>query len=202
VLPWTVIRGWRVMDRSDAMLIMEHELFRHIEIEAFVRRDQLAEALAFTEQLLRQADGEPQAISAGLRERLAALGLWDAVAALAGKYTHHYPICIRKVLADDTLISMASGDGQAWYALSFVSYARPGDRDGFFRFARALTEGMTALFNGRLHWGKACPLTAIQAEALYPHLPEFRRVARRIDPQGVFRNRWVTETLFADERTS
>jgi hypothetical protein len=181
------------------MLTMRHELFRHIEIEVFVRRAQLGETLVFTQQLLCHANGERDAIPASMGERLASLGLWNAVAALAGRYTHHCPICIRKVLADDTLISMASSDGEPYYAISVVSYARPNDRDGYFQLAKVLTDCTAALFAGRPHWGKYCPLDAAQAAAAYPHLPEFRRIAHDFDPKGTFRNRWVMETLFADE---
>ena len=31
-----VAAGWQVTDRSDRMLVMEHELFRHLETEVFV----------------------------------------------------------------------------------------------------------------------------------------------------------------------
>jgi len=41
VLPFTILRQWKVVDDSHAMLTMEHELFRHIEIEVFVQRSKL-----------------------------------------------------------------------------------------------------------------------------------------------------------------
>ena len=44
LMPWTVVRNWNVVDKSSAMLIMEHELFVHIEIEIFVKRSRLAAA--------------------------------------------------------------------------------------------------------------------------------------------------------------
>jgi len=196
ILPWTVIRGWKVTDRSQAMLIMEHELFRHIEIEVFVQRPQLADALMFAQQLLRHCDGERDAFSDDIRHQLQQHGLWDDVQASAGCFTACYPICIRKILPDDTLISMASSDGEPYYSLSFISYARPNDRDGFFRFANCLSDATVALYAARPHWGKVCPLTATQAATLYPHLPAFRRVAREFDAAGVFLNDWVAGVLF------
>ena len=36
LLPLTIVRRWRVTDDSHQMLTMQHELFRHIEIEFFV----------------------------------------------------------------------------------------------------------------------------------------------------------------------
>lgn len=195
ILPWTVIRGWRVVDQSQNLLIMEHELFRHIETEVFVRRSQLADALELLQQLLRWAGSERDALSDTRRAQLTRLGLWDSVASLAGRYLHHYPLCIRKVLADETLISMASSDDEAYYALSVISYGRPAQRDGFFAFSNVLTETFATLYKGRPHWGKYCPLNASHAETLYPHLPEFRRITREFDPTGVFQNRWTTEIL-------
>ncbi len=172
----TVIRGWRVVDRSQDQLIMEHELFRHIEIELFVSRSKLAAALQHVREAIEQS-----------REL----------------YTHHYAICVRKVLPDDTLISMSSGRGstgasaEASYAISLISYARPSERAGFFEFADELSRQMVHRFDARPHWGKYCPLTAAQAERLYPRLREFRGICRQFDPAGAFRNDWTADVLFS-----
>jgi hypothetical protein len=153
----TVIRGWRVVDRSQDQLIMEHELFRHIEMELFVTRPKLGAALAHVRTAIEQS----QAF-----------------------YTHHYAICVRKVLADETLISMSSGrseanpSGEASYAISLISYARPAARAGYFRFTDELARSMVERFDARPHWGKCCPLTAAEAERLYPRLAEFREICR------------------------
>lgn len=200
VLPWTVIRNWKVTDKSQDMLIIEHELFRHIEVEVFVRRSRLTEAVRFVTELLRHCGGELDSFSEPTRRRLVEVGLWDAVVSEFGGYTHHYPICIRKVLPDDTLISMTCQAEEPYYALSFISYARPTEREGFFRFAGVLTDSMVRLFAARPHWGKVCSLNAEQAESLYPHLGEFRNISRRFDASGVFRNRWIANLLFAERR--
>jgi FAD/FMN-containing dehydrogenase len=175
----TVIRGWRVVDRSQDQLIMEHELFRHIEIELFVSRTKLAEALAHVQESICQAVDD---------------------------YTHHYAICIRKVLPDDTLISMTSpaGNGasaamsEAGYAISLISYARPSERAGFFRFADKLARTMGERFAARPHWGKYCPLDRTQAQRLYPGLDEFRRTVRQLDPEGRFRNDWTSRVVMGE----
>lgn len=104
----TVIRRWRVVDRSHEMLVMEHELFRHIEIEVFVTASVLQPAIDFVCQLLRFLDGDANAFSDETRERLAAEGLNETVDQLRGTYTHRYVVCVRRVLTDDTMISMAS----------------------------------------------------------------------------------------------
>jgi hypothetical protein len=124
IVPLAIVRPWRVVDRSQDMLVMEHELFRHLEIELFVRRSQLAAALDYVQQTLRFFGGEagplPLPLGEGRGECLAfpivgqhphpnPLPMGEGMAELAGSYIHHYAICIRKVLPDDTLISMASG---------------------------------------------------------------------------------------------
>src|SRR5262249_30533741 len=98
-LPMLVPRGWKVVDRSDRQLTMQHELFRHIEIEVFVARSRLGEAIAFVVWLLRHAGGETVDPPDRGRERLSAEE-WKRLDALKGRYLHHYPICIRKVLPD------------------------------------------------------------------------------------------------------
>lgn len=196
VLPCAVVSNWRVVDRSQAMLVMEHELFRHIEIEVFVRAAHLPDALAFVRELLRYCDGDPTALSTATLSRLEAAGLETEAPGLVGVYTHHYPICIRRVLPDDTLLSMSNGADEDSYAISLISYARPANRSGFFTFAAFLTHSMARLFGARPHWGKVCPLTAAEAAQLYPRLPDFQAVCREFDPTGVFRNDWVDAVLF------
>jgi len=58
---------------------------------------------------------------------------------------------------------------------------------------------MVALFDGRPHWGKVCPLTASEASELYVDLPRFREICEAFDSAGVFRNEWVNRLLFAEE---
>lgn len=196
IMPWTVIRGWKVVDQSQRMLVMRHELFRHIEIELFVKRSQLPAAVIYTQELLMHFAGAPNSISNATRQRLADLGLLVSLPAVAGCYTHHYPVCIRRVLPDDTLISMASSDDESYYALSFVAFCRPAEREGFFAFADFLARSTARLFGARPHWGKVCPINGEQAESLYPHLATFRDICSRFDSGGTFRNGWVAELLF------
>lgn len=196
IIPFTVIRGWRVVDKSCDMLIMEHELFVHIETEVFVKRSQLAKALEVTKELIRHFDGETSALSAATRDKLTSLGLLDDLNAKAGTYTHHYPICVRRILPDDTLISMASSNDEDYYSISIVSCARPTEREGLFHFSSSLAAISAALFGGRLHWGKHCPTDFKTIETLYPHLKEFQSICNAFDSKAVFRNDWANQLLF------
>ena len=177
----TVVRGWRVVDRSQDQLIMEHELFRHIEIELFVTRSTLAAALQCVRETVEQS---------------------------RDFYTHHYAICVRKVLPDETLISMSSGrsstgaSSEPSYAISLISYARPSERAGFFQFADELSRQMVERFEARPHWGKYCPLTAAQAERLYPRLGEFQEICQQSDPAGAFCNDWTASVVLGESATT
>lgn len=199
LMPWTVVRGWKVVDKSFEMLIMEHELFRHIEIEIFVKRSQLTATIPFVIEMLRHFAGEPHGLSSATQERLQSLGMLDALEPCSGIYLHHYPICVRRVQPDDTLISMASGDDEDYYAISIISFARPTERHGFIRFAEHLARTTSALFQARPHWGKYCPIEQEVVSNLYPHLAEFRDVCSSMDASGRFRNQWVSHLLFGDK---
>jgi FAD/FMN-containing dehydrogenase len=169
----TVIRGWRVVDQSQRMLIMEHELFRHIEIELFVTRPHLPAAMETVREAIAAFDGGGQ----------------------GQQYTHHYPICIRRVLPDEALLSMSSQGADDYYAISIISYARPNERHGFFAFAAHLASRLSTEFSARCHWGKVCPLSPSDIERLYPQLARFREIQRQCDPRGVFANEWTRRML-------
>ena len=198
IIPAFLIRNWRVTDRSSSMLVMRHDAFRHIEIELFVRRDQLADALGFAQEVIKIAGGRESALSADNQRRIEELGMQEALAGLHDQYCHHFPVCVRRVLPDDTLISMASGAGEDWYALSFISYAKPARRAGFSLFASFMARSMSKLFHARPHWGKVCPLEADELPSLYPRFDAFCTVCNTLDPQGVFQNDWTAALLEAD----
>lgn len=198
ILPATVIRGWKVVDRSQDMLIMEHELFRHIETEVFVPRSRLDGTLEYVRELVEWFDGRRTSLQEATSRRLSNIDLLAAVEARRGTYTHAYPICVRRVQPDDTLISMATGGDEDWYAVSIVTYDRPDERDGFFRFAELLARSTAAFFGARPHWGKWCPIDGTTAEGLYPELQAFREICDRADPDGRFRNAFVRERIFGE----
>ena len=200
LLPAFIFPRWRVTDRSDRQLLMRHDLFRHLEMEIFVQREHLASALGFIREVLRAADDGGHEPSPELRSQLEAVAVASGLEALRGSYVHHYPICVRRVLPDDTLISMASCEGlpaRDWYAISLITLTEP--RVPFERVAAFLAEAMSSLFGARLHWGKWFPPGGVEVEGAYAGLDEFRRACDEHDPRGVFRNAFVRERLFAGE---
>ena len=193
IVPSLVFQNWVVTDRSDRALVMKHELFRHLELEAFVVRSRVLEAASFVKDILQYADNSNHQLSELTIERLQKAQLLDSLSAIKGRFTHHYPICFRRILPDDTLISMASGTSEDWYAISFITYQEP--RDEFHALATFLANSMFELFQARIHWGKWFPQNSEQLNQLYPKMDRFRDVCSRYDPNGVFRNRFVEEKL-------
>ena len=199
LLPAFIFPRWRVTDRSDRQLLMRHDLFRHLEMEVFVAREHLAAAIDFVREILRTADDEDHELSSSAQARVDSLGAGAALDRLRGSYVHHYPICVRRIRPDDTLISMTSCHGldeQDWYAISLITLTEP--PDPFLRVAAFLAEAMSSLFGARLHWGKWFPLDAGQVAPCYPRLTAFMEVCDEFDPRGVFRNEFLRRVL--DER--
>lgn len=196
VVPATLLPRWIVVDRSDRQLVMEHELLRHFEMELFVRRSQLPAAVDYIRDILSLADNAKHSLSATTTEQLQSTNMTKSASALAGRFTHHYPICVRRIIPDNTLISMTSADGnldEDWYSISLITYKSP--RDDFCAVATFLAHSVAELFNARIHWGKWFPQTAEHVGQLYPRMDEFKSICNRYDPRGVFRNRFVADKL-------
>jgi len=193
ILPLFLAPLWTVTDRSDRILVMEHELFRHLEIEIFVSHDRVVAAAEFVMEVLQVYAGQREHLSDGCRERLAQAGLEEDLLKAKGSFVHHYPICFRRILRDDTLISMSSGEDEWWYSISFITYVQP--REPFFAMAKFLATSMMILFRARLHWGKYFPLDEEYIRASYPELGRFREICKRFDPNGVFRNDFTENVL-------
>ena len=193
IVPSLVFQNWVVTDRSDRALVMKHELFRHLELEAFVVRSRVLEAAAFVKDILQYADNSNHHLSELTNKSLEKAQLLDSLSSIKGRFTHHYPICFRRIMPDDTLISMASGVSEDWYAISFITYQEP--RDEFYTLATFLSNSMFEIFRARIHWGKWFPQTSEHLDQLYPKIDTFRDICSRYDPNGVFRNSFVEDKL-------
>lgn len=188
--------AWRdrtVIDRSERILTLHHELFKHLEIELFVPGDRLAEALAVVRHVVTVFDGSDAAGDPAVDAALDGIGLRDELRRLAGTYTHHYPLFVRRVLPDDTLISMTAGASQPFYTISLFCYREP--RTAFYRLAEVVARALNRLYGACPHWGKYFPLDYAELDAHYPRLAEFRAICARYDARGTFRNRYVARVL-------
>jgi len=97
---------------------------------------------------------------------------------------------VRTVAADDLWLSMACGRPSV--AIHFT--LKP-DGPGVAALLPALEAALDP-FDARPHWGKLFTLSGRRLAALYPRLTDFRALARRMDPSGKFRNRFLERVLF------
>jgi alditol oxidase len=96
---------------------------------------------------------------------------------------------VRTVAADR--LWMSPQYGQDTIAIHFTWHPDPAGVEG------ALTELEAALApcQARPHWGKVFLADAAAIAPLYERLPDFRRLADRLDPRGAFRNPWLTDRV-------
>ena len=196
VVPILAPAGVRVVDDSRRLLTLRHDLWRHVECEIFVPADRLFAAAALVEWTLRCCGGEERPPNTDVVVDEFGDGLAGDIDDLRGEYVHDYIVTFRRVLRDDTLISMTSGEEAEWYAISLVTYQR--DLTRFLRLARWLAKTMARTLGARPHWGKICPLQTAEVAALYPRLAEFRRVCASVDPAQVFVNDFARVMLGFD----
>jgi xylitol oxidase len=122
-------------------------------------------------------------------------GAIRAVHALSETLRPVLQVCeIRTIAADE--LWMSSQYRQPTVALHFTWTREPE------AVARVLLDLEAALapLGARPHWGKAFRATAAEIAPLYERLPDFARLARRLDPRGTFRNEWLERHVLADAR--
>jgi L-gulonolactone oxidase len=202
----TLLTGERgVVDRSDRTLTRKHHYFRHVEMEVFVPEAHVEEACALIRAITAVCANAPADMPETARHALAEAGLLDRVEAIRGKYLHHYPFYFRRVLTDDTLISMTSPGmshgTSTWYAIGVFCYLGRRRRQRYFEYASIIGFALLRAYGARPHWGKYLPmfpeaaLTSRDLEPVYPNLEAFRRQCAEIDPCGVFRSNYSWRVL-------
>ncbi len=194
LLPLIAPSGLRVTDDSRELLTMHHDLYRHVESELFVPATDLADAATYLEWVLRCCGGDLRALPSAIAAGDFGCEVADDIKVFKGSYLHDYPITFRRVLRDDTLISMTSGDiAEEWYAISLITYQR--DLVPFLRMVRFVAATMGRAYRARPHWGKICPLNAAELAALYPALRQFRDHCQSVDPAQAFVNDFARRSL-------
>jgi hypothetical protein len=192
---WFLLRGPTVVDQSHHVLTLRHDLFRHLEMEVFLPARHVRAATAVVRDVVAAFAGDPGPAPEGTSAVLRAAGVLEALERHRGTYAHHYPLFFRRVLPDDTLVSMASGSEAPYYTISFFTYQAPHRRAPFFAMADYLAHVLSRCFDARLHWGKYIPLAHHELARLYPSLGEFRELCDGVDPGGVFRNAYTSRVL-------
>ncbi|KAI0270642.1 L-gulonolactone/D-arabinono-1,4-lactone oxidase [Gloeopeniophorella convolvens] len=106
------------------------------------------------------------------------------------------PHCVLEIRfsdADDIWLSPSYGQRTCWIGVvQFKPY-------GFSVPYRALFERFERIMirhSGRPHWAKTHSLRPNALSALYPRFDAFRELLQTIDPDGVFRNEYVSRHIF------
>ncbi|MDM7890873.1 D-arabinono-1,4-lactone oxidase [Curtobacterium caseinilyticum] len=113
-----------------------------------------------------------------LRHAAAAL---EAVRGLAERIQPHLHVCeLRTMAADPSWLSPTQGEDVLCIAFTWRKHP--------VEVAALLPdlEARLAPFDGRPHWGKMSSLDADAVEALWPRLPDFRRLVAAADPDRTF----------------
>jgi hypothetical protein len=199
IIPACVIRNWKVVADSSTQLVMEHELFHHIELELFVQRPELPDALDYLTEALKTMASTSMASTSARGDRPPVSRASPAFAHLQGSYCHHYPICIRKVQCDDTLISMSCQSDsrtkamEPWYSITLTNLHRGKQRTPFMEMMPILTNELSVRFGARTHWGKLFGMSGHQVGSLYPALQRFLTIRAHFDPTERFLNDWARD---------
>ena len=180
-------------DDSADVLVLEHELFRHVEMELFIPTRHIREAMELLQQIILIYAGDIDKLSPSAEAQMDSIGMLDELYRNRASYFHHYPILIRRILPDNALISMTSESEEPYYSVSVFTYYE--DKTKMYPMAKFLAISMNRLYQARLHWGKHFPLTKTEIEPLFPRLKEFREICTRVDPNGVFRNDFTNRIL-------
>ena len=99
-----------------------------------------------------------------------------------------FPIEVRAVAADDSLLSTAEGRATGYVA---VHQYRGMEFETAFRAVEAIMDG----YGGRPHWGKRHYQAAATLAPRYPGWDAFTRVRDRLDPDRTFTNEGVRRVL-------
>jgi len=101
-----------------------------------------------------------------------------------------WPVEYRTLAADDAWLSPAHGRDTVT-----ISVHQDGRHP--FRAFFSDVEDIFREFAGRPHWGKIHTRSAAELQSLYEHWDDFHAVRRRVDPGGVFLNRYLRELFDA-----
>ncbi len=195
IVPHLMLKNRERIDDAERVLTMKHDLFRHEEMELFVREADLGRAMEVVRAAIEICAGTATPVPPDVEKRLREVGAYDALLALRGSYVHHYLVFCRRVMPEDTLVSMAASADQPYYSVSIFTYDRPKRRQSYYEFCGWLARTLLRLVDARLHWGKHFPLEHQDIARLYPRLAEFRALCRTVDPAGVLRNGYTARVL-------
>lgn len=192
--PHMIPKGQTVVNNSEDILTMHHDLFQHEEMELFLPESKMKESVDILKYATEVFSGESPEPNKQVEKKLKEMGMFEELMENKGRYTQHYPIFFRKILPEDAMVSMSSGD-KAHFSCSIFTYNAPDDREAYGDFCSFLARALNKSSGARLHWGKHFPLGKEEMERAYPELDRFRELATETDPNGVFRNVYTERVL-------
>jgi hypothetical protein len=195
IVPHLLLKNRERIDDAERVLTLKHDLFRHEEMELFVREADLARAMEVVRAAIEVCAGTATPVPPDVEKQLREVAAYDALLALRGSYVHHYVVFCRRVMPDDTLVSMAASADQPYYSVSIFTYDRPERRQPYYELCGWLARSLLQLVDARLHWGKHFPLEHQDIARLYPRFAEFRALCRTVDPAGILRNNYTARVL-------
>ncbi|XP_074659920.1 L-gulonolactone oxidase-like isoform X1 [Tubulanus polymorphus] len=104
----------------------------------------------------------------------------------------HLPIEVRFVKSDDIYLSPAYGRDSTY--INIISYRPYGKAIPHSEYW-ADYEKIVQEIAGRPHWAKAHSMDCHQLKQLYPMWNQFHRVRERLDPRGIFMNRYLRQVF-------
>ena len=167
--PAVMIRNVKRIDFAENILTMGHHYFRHEEMELFVAQSRIADAVQLVRAVIEAFAGTSEPMSPDVANMLRAIELDKELNSLRGSLVHHYPIFFRRILPDDTLVSMASSSDNFTIQSPSSPISRPaaGRHLCDVRVSRPIA---SQLFAARLHWGKHFPLEYREVAPTYPSI--------------------------------
>ncbi|HWD03728.1 MAG TPA: FAD-binding protein [Amycolatopsis sp.] len=121
--------------------------------------------------------------------RAHATAAFDALRGIGDRIAPLLLVSEIRTIASDALWLCPSGDGDR-VAVHFTWQPRQSEVEALL----PLIEARLAPFGPRPHWGKLFHGEAL--DLAYPHLPDFRALATRLDPTGKFRNSFLERHVF------
>lgn len=106
------------------------------------------------------------------------------------RFDVHFPMECRFVREDDIWLSPAYGRASAYIA---VPMYRGMKYEAYFQHMEAIFRR----YEGRPHWAKEHSQDAQSLAQLYPHWHDFQRIRTKLDPQGVFLNKYLRDLFDA-----
>lgn len=193
--PHLLVKNVERTDEATKILTLGHHYFRHEEMELFFPESKLKDAVGVLRAATEVFAGEDVKMDLKAEQQLRSIGMYDELQQHRGSYAQHYPFFFRKVLPEDTLISMGASSKEPQFSCSVFTYNKPEDRENYYQFCSFLAKALNKLSDARLHWGKHFPLTEKEIAPQYPELEKFKTLCRETDPKGVFRNDYTARVL-------